>query len=151
MTLPASAAAAGVLGLSLHVGPTPGPALAAPVPVLSVLSSPQLWWWAASIGIGLLYVVGLVTLSRSPLDERRRIPWVLAIVCLPGLGAAVWLWWRYRYYPARRAEQPDWDPNSNVAPVLPPARSPKVPAPRRYGAEGGPSVPGSRRYGADRD
>lgn len=151
MTLPASAAAAGVLGLSLHVGPTPGPALAAPVPVLSVLSSPQLWWWAASIGIGLLYVVGLVTLSRSPLDERRRIPWVLVIVYLPGLGAAVWLWWRYRYYPARRAEQPDWDPNSNVAPVLPPARSPKVMAPRRYGAEGGPGVPGSRRYGTDQD
>lgn len=119
--------------------------------LLSVLSSPQLWWWTASIVIGLLYVAGLATLSRSPLDERRRVPWVLAIVCLPGLGALVWLWWRYRYYPARRAEQPSWDPNSNAAPILPPARSPKVMAPRRYGAEGGPGVPGSRCYGTDQD
>ncbi|GEM_PF-1302751 len=112
-----------------------GAASAETLPVLSALSSPQLWWWTASIVIGLLYVVGLVTLSRSSLDERRRVPWVLAIVCLPGLGSLVWLWWRYRYYPARRAEQPGWDPNSTAAPTLPPARSPRVAAPRRYGAE----------------
>lgn len=116
--------------------------------LLSVLSSPQTWWWTASIVVGVLFLVGLVTLSRSPLDERRRVPWVLAIVCLPGLGSLAWLWWRYRHYPARRAEQPDWDPNSNAAPLLPPARSPKVAAPRRYGADPDPSVPGSRRYGA---
>lgn len=98
-------------------------------------SSPSSWWWAVSVLIGALYVAGLVTLSRSPLDERRRLPWVLAVVCLPGLGTLVWFWWRYRYYPARRVEQPDWDPNSSVPPVLPPARSATVAPRRRYGAD----------------
>jgi hypothetical protein len=130
---------------------TTGAPVAAALSALSALSSPQTWLWPVSTLLLVLYVGGFWTLSRSPLDARRRLPWVLAMACLPGLGALIWFWWRYRYYPARRAEQPSWDPNSDEAPVLPPARSPKMLTPRRYGAEGGPAVPGSRRYGAEHD
>ena len=38
----------------------------------------------------------------------------------------IWFWWRHRYYPARRREQPAWDPNDRSAVVVPPRR--------RYGA-----------------
>ena len=48
------------------------------------------------------------------------------MLLLPVLGALIWFWWRHRYYPARRREQPAWDPNDRSAVVVPPRR--------RYGA-----------------
>lgn len=35
---------------------------------------------------------------------------MLGIVILPGIGSAAWLWWIKRYYPRRKAADPDWDP-----------------------------------------
>ncbi|RUQ38531.1 PLDc_N domain-containing protein, partial [Micrococcus sp. HSID17227] len=61
-----------------------------------------------------------------PLDARARLPWVGLMLLLPVLGALIWFWWRHRYYPARRREQPAWDPNDRSAVVVPPRR--------RYGA-----------------
>lgn len=61
-----------------------------------------------------LVVVAVITLLRSPLEPQRRLIWVLAIFVLPLIGPAVWLWWRYWYYPHRRDEEPDWDPNDRT-------------------------------------
>jgi hypothetical protein len=80
-----------------------------------------LLWIVAAAFVALL-VVSLVTLSRSPLDAGRRVPWAIALFVLPGLGPAVWLWWRFYYYPRRKAEHPHWDPNSREVIVNPPRR-----------------------------
>ena len=85
----------------------------------------QIGLWAVSALLLTLLVVALVSLTRSPLDERRRLPWLLGLFILPGIGPAVWLWWRHWYYPRRRAETPEWDPNR---------REVRVNAPRRPGA-----------------
>ena len=82
--------------------------------------------WGLSVVAGVLWVAGFVSLGRSPLDARARLPWVGVMLLLPALGALIWFWWRHRYYPARRREQPAWDPNDRSAVVLPPRR--------RYGA-----------------
>ncbi|MDY6055501.1 PLD nuclease N-terminal domain-containing protein [Micrococcus sp.] len=75
-----------------------------------------------SLGGAALWVAGLVSLLRSPLDPVARLPWMLVQVILPGLGALIWFWWRHRYYPARRAVDPAWDPNDRSLPALPPRR-----------------------------
>lgn len=82
--------------------------------------------WTVSVVAGALWVAGFVSLGRSPLDARARLPWVGLMLLLPVLGALIWFWWRHRYYPARRREQPAWDPNDRAAVVVPPRR--------RYGA-----------------
>ena len=82
--------------------------------------------WTVSVVAGALWVAGFVSLGRSPLDARARLPCVGVMLLLPVLGALIWFWWRHRYYPARRREQPGWDPNDRVAVVVPPRR--------RYGA-----------------
>ncbi|XJN89383.1 PLD nuclease N-terminal domain-containing protein [Micrococcus luteus] len=84
--------------------------------------------WTVSVVAGALWVAGFVSLGRSPLDARARLPWVGLMLLLPVLGALIWFWWRHRYYPARRREQPAWDPNDRSAVVVPPA-----PALRRAG------------------
>lgn len=89
--------------------------------------------WGLSLVIGGLWVAGLVSLLRGPLDERRRLPWALAMVMLPGLGALVWFWWRHRHYPRRLAAEPGWDPNRRTPVALPP---------RRTGASGRPTTTG---------
>lgn len=81
--------------------------------------------WTVSLLVGGLWVAGFVSLARSPLEPRARLPWVGLMLLLPGLGALIWLWWRHRYYPARRREQPGWNPNDRTV-VVPPRR--------RYGA-----------------
>ncbi|MDO5635158.1 MAG: hypothetical protein Q4G34_09860 [Micrococcus sp.] len=110
----------------------------------------ELWWsvtgWAASLLLLALVVAGFVSLMRGPLDERRRLVWVATLLILPGLGSLIWFWWHYRYYPARRAEQPEWDPNSRVVPVTPPRRSSLVGARGRYGAQDDPHRRRGQRY-----
>lgn len=49
-------------------------------------------------------------LSSSPLHPVQRLWWIFAIIILPGLGSFAWLWWIKRYYPRRKATDPDWDP-----------------------------------------
>lgn len=44
----------------------------------------QIGLWAVSALLLTLLVVALVSLSRSPLDERRRLPWLLGPVHPPG-------------------------------------------------------------------
>lgn len=61
-----------------------------------------------------LVIVAVMSLLSSPLDPQRRLIWVVTIFVLPLVGPAVWLWWRYWYYPRRRQEQPDWDPNDRT-------------------------------------
>ena len=57
--------------------------------------------WTVSVVAGALWVAGFVSLGRSPLDARARLPWVGLMLLLPVLGALIWFWWRHRYYPAR--------------------------------------------------
>lgn len=54
----------------------------------------------------------LMNLSRAPLHPVERLWWMLAIVILPGVGSLAWLWWIKRYYPRRKAMDPDWDPST---------------------------------------
>ena len=86
--------------------------------------------WTVALIVVAVWVAGFVSLARGPLDVNRRLPWALAMIGLPVLGACVWFWWRHRYYPARRAEQPGWDPNAREQGALPPPRTPRL-APRR--------------------
>lgn len=78
-------------------------------------------WGLSAVLLGLL-VAALISLMRSPLDEHRRLPWLLTLFILPGIGPAIWLWWRYWYYPRRLAETPDWDPNRRQSIVNAPRR-----------------------------
>lgn len=78
--------------------------------------------WVVAVAVVVLLVAALVSLSRSPLDPARRVPWAVALFLLPVLGPAVWLWWRFSYYPQRKAEQPAWDPNRREVIVNPPRR-----------------------------
>lgn len=78
--------------------------------------------WIVVIAVVGMLVWSLVSLSHSPLDPGRRIPWAFMMFLLPVLGPAVWLWWRFYYYPRRKAEQPSWDPNSREVIVNPPRR-----------------------------
>lgn len=89
--------------------------------------------WSVSLTAGAIWVGGLVSLARGPLDARARLPWAVAMLILPVLGALIWLWWRHRYYPARRREQPGWDPNRREVAALPPSRGSRTPAPSRRG------------------
>lgn len=82
----------------------------------------QVLLWIPALAVVALLVLALVTLSGSPLSPARRIPWAFAMFLLPVLGPAVWLWWRFHYYERRKAEQPDWDPNSREVIVNPPRR-----------------------------
>ncbi|MEV4901606.1 PLD nuclease N-terminal domain-containing protein [Citricoccus sp. NPDC055426] len=82
----------------------------------------QVLLWILAIAILVLLVWSLVSLSHSPLSPGRRIPWAFAMFLLPVLGPAVWMWWRFHYYERRKAEQPEWDPNSNRVIVNPPRR-----------------------------
>ncbi|WHS27791.1 PLD nuclease N-terminal domain-containing protein [Auritidibacter ignavus] len=68
-------------------------------------------WWIVSILVVVVMVWSVISLLRSPLEPQRRIVWVVAILLLPVLGSLVWAWWRLYYYPRRKAETPDWDPN----------------------------------------
>lgn len=70
-----------------------------------------------------LIVVSVISLLKSPLEPQRRLVWIFAIFVLPLVGPAVWLWWRYWYYPHRRKEQPDWDPNDRTKRVNLPRKS----------------------------
>lgn len=78
--------------------------------------------WALAAAVVALLVAALVSLSASPLDPARRLPWAIALFILPVIGPAVWLWWRFWHYPRRKAEQPDWDPNRREVIVNPPRR-----------------------------
>ena len=78
--------------------------------------------WVLVIAILVLLVWSLVSLSHSPLSAGRRISWAFLMFLLPVLGPAVWMWWRFYYYPRRKAEQPHWDPNSREVIVNPPRR-----------------------------
>ncbi|MFC7402218.1 PLD nuclease N-terminal domain-containing protein [Citricoccus sp. GCM10030269] len=78
--------------------------------------------WVVALAVVAMLVFSLVSLSRSPLDPSRRVPWAFALFLLPVLGPAVWLWWRFYYYPRRASEQPDWDPNRREVIVNPPRR-----------------------------
>lgn len=113
--------------------------------------------WALSAVVGTIWVAGLVSLLRGPLDERRRLPWALAMVVLPVIGAGAWFWWRHRHYPARKAAEPGWDPNRRDPVVLPPARSGRA-APTAIGRPDPwaghaphPDRLPTRRYGAPED
>ena len=66
-------------------------------------------WVLSAVLLGLL-VTALVSLMRSPLDEHRRLPWLLTLFILPGIGPAIWLWWRW------------WDPNRRESIVNAPRR-----------------------------
>jgi len=55
----------------------------------------------------------LMNLSSSPLHPTKRLWWMLGIIILPGIGSLAWLWWIKRYYPRRKALEPDWDPVTN--------------------------------------
>lgn len=66
------------------------------------------------VAILLLIIVAIMSLLRSPLEPQQRLVWVVAVFVLPVVGPGVWLWWRYWYYPHRRREQPDWDPNDRT-------------------------------------
>lgn len=81
------------------------------------MSLMQVLWWCLSILILALLVFSVGSLLRSPLDPQRRLLWIGAIFVVPVIGCAVWLWWRYWYYPHRLAEEPDWDPNDRARPV----------------------------------
>lgn len=78
--------------------------------------------WGLSAAAVAVWIAGFVSLLRGPLDERRRLPWAVAMLVLPVVGSLIWLWWRHRHYPARRRAQPDWDPNRRDPVVMPPAR-----------------------------
>lgn len=78
--------------------------------------------WLLAIAVVAMLVVALVSLSSSPLEPARRIPWAFAMFLLPVIGPGVWLWWRFSYYPQRKAEQPGWDPNRREVIVNPPRR-----------------------------
>lgn len=82
----------------------------------------QVLWWVVAVAVVGILGWAVVSLSRSPLDVHRRLPWVVALFVLPVVGPAVWLWWRYWYYPRRRAEEPEWDPNDRTVTVNPPRR-----------------------------
>lgn len=121
-----------------------------PTPVEAVLG------WGLSLAAGALWIAGFVSLSRGPLDARGRLPWAGAMLLLPVLGALIWFWWRHRYYPARRREQPGWDPNDRGAVVVPPRRGRPVPSgigrPDPYAGVAAPKgLAPRRRYGAERD
>lgn len=112
--------------------------------------------WGVSLTAGAVWVAGFVSLARSPLDARGRLPWAGAMLLLPVLGALIWFWWRHHYYPARRREQPGWDPNDRSAVVVPPRRG--RPAPTGIGRTdpyAGVAAPKGlaprRRYGAPGD
>jgi hypothetical protein len=91
------------------------------VGTLGAISVEILLWIVAAAVVAML-VYSLASLSSSPLDPARRIPWAFALFLLPVLGPAVWLWWRFYYYPRRKAEHPHWDPNSREVIVNPPRR-----------------------------
>lgn len=121
-----------------------------PTPVEAVLG------WGLSLAVGALWIAGFVSLSRGPLDARGRLPWAGAMLLLPVLGALIWFWWRHRYYPARRREQPGWDPNDRGAVVVPPRPGRPVPSGiGRPDPNAGVAAPKGlaprRRYGAERD
>lgn len=82
----------------------------------------QILLWILVLALLILLVWSLVSLSHSPLSPGRRIPWAFVMFLLPVLGPAVWMWWRFYYYPRRKAEQPHWDPNSREVIVNPPRR-----------------------------
>ncbi|NUL44929.1 PLDc_N domain-containing protein [Cellulosimicrobium funkei] len=86
------------------------------------LNAVEILLWILVIAVVGMLVWSLVSLSHSPLDPGRRIPWAFLMFLLPVLGPAVWLWWRFYYYPRRKAEQPSWDPNSREVIVNPPRR-----------------------------
>jgi hypothetical protein len=86
------------------------------------LDAAEVLMWIVAIAVVAMLVTALVSLSRSPLDPARRIPWAFAMFLLPVIGPAVWLWWRFSYYPQRKAEQPHWDPNRREVIVNPPRR-----------------------------
>lgn len=108
--------------------------------------------WGVSLTAGAIWVAGFVSLTRSPLDPRGRLTWAGAMLLLPVLGALIWFWWRHSYYPARRREQPDWDPNARDAVVVPPRRGRPVPSgigrPDPYAGVAAPrGLAPRRRYG----
>jgi len=78
--------------------------------------------WLLAIAIVAMLVIALVSLSRSPLEPARRIPWAFAMFLLPVIGPGVWVWWRFSDSPQRRAEQPDWAPTRRGVTVNPPRR-----------------------------
>lgn len=86
------------------------------------LNAVEILVWVLAIAVVAVLVTALVSLSRSPLDPGRQIPWAFAMFLLPVIGPAVWLWWRFSYYPQRKAEQPQWDPNRREVIVNPPRR-----------------------------
>jgi hypothetical protein len=86
------------------------------------LTAVEVLVWIVALAVLAVLVTALVSLSRSPLDPARRIPWAFAMFLLPVIGPAVWLWWRFSYYPQRKAEQPHWDPNRREVIVNPPRR-----------------------------
>jgi hypothetical protein len=86
------------------------------------LNAVEILMWVVAAAIVAMLVTALVSLSRSPLEPARRIPWAFAMFLLPVIGPAVWLWWRFSYYPQRKAEQPHWDPNRREVIVNPPRR-----------------------------
>lgn len=86
------------------------------------INAGEVLMWAVAAAVVALLVAALVSLSASPLDPVRRLPWAIALFVLPVIGPAVWLWWRFSYYPKRKAEQPDWDPNNREVIVNPPRR-----------------------------
>ena len=137
-------AGAGLLAATTAAGPL------MPTPLEMLLG------WGSSLILGGLWVAGFVSLARSPLDARARAPWAVAMTILPVLGALVWFWWRHRYYPARLASQPAWDPNRRGAEPQPASSAPRTPAPTRLGAPdpyAGHAAPAGllprRRYGMD--
>lgn len=69
----------------------------------------------AAMNLGVLALVILMTwslwnLSNSPLHSVQRLWWVFAVLILPGIGSLAWMWWIKRYYPQRKAQDPQWDP-----------------------------------------
>lgn len=98
------------------------------MPLLSAAVNPlipsgwEIVLWILSLVVLALVVTAVVSLMRSPLDPHRQLSWVIVIFLLPGLGAGIWLWWRHWYYPRRRAESPDWDPNDRTVTINAPRR-----------------------------
>lgn len=64
------------------------------------------------IALGVVAIMGwsIWSLNHAPLNSVQRLWWVFAVLILPGIGSLAWLWWIGRYYPRRKAQEPDWDP-----------------------------------------
>lgn len=77
----------------------------------------------ASLAVFMLW--SLVNLSSSPLHPVQRLWWMLGIIILPGVGSVAWLWWIKRYYPRRKAADPDWNPADRRHPSAAVSRRPR--------------------------